>query len=138
MFKTVQPSSLPPFDSVYGDRNGADHLEAVVNFDLQRTAHTVSPGLIRDTLREEIKGKEEDVFPHIWTYGPPLYDQTTSYQPSYFELDQERFGLQDDQPETHRFYRCFTAPAATRVAFQHLRPFIATVKTLVIQCHATA
>lgn len=32
------------------------------------------------------------------------------------QLDQEKLGLRDDQPETHRFFRCFTAPAATRVA----------------------
>lgn len=79
----------------------------------------------REKLRQEIESKEEDDFPRIWTYGQLLHDQTTSHQSNYFELDQEKFGLRDDQPETHRFYRCFTAPAATRVAFQHLRPFIA-------------
>jgi hypothetical protein len=35
------------------------------------------------------------------------------------------FGLHKDQPETHRFYRCFVAPTATRLAFQYLWPFIA-------------
>ena len=80
----------------------------------------------REKLREEIEGKEEDDFPRIWTYGQLLHDQAAQdYQSNYFELDQEKFGLQEDQPETHRFYRCFVAPAATRLAFQHLRPFIA-------------
>jgi hypothetical protein len=30
---------------------------------------------IREKLREEIEGKEEDNFPRIWTYGQLLYDQ---------------------------------------------------------------
>jgi len=79
----------------------------------------------REKLREEIEGKEEDDFPRIRTYGQLLHDQKTQYQSNYFELDQELRGLREDQPETHRFYRCFIAPAATRLAFQHLRPFIA-------------
>ena len=36
------------------------------------------------------------------------------------------FDLQESRLETYRFYRCFTVLAATRLAFQHLHPFIAT------------
>jgi hypothetical protein len=80
----------------------------------------------RDKLREEIEGREEDDFPRIWTYGQLLHDQPPQYdQSNYFELDQEMFGLQESRLETHRFYRRFTAPAATILAFRHLRPFIA-------------
>jgi hypothetical protein len=78
----------------------------------------------RDKLIEEIEGKEEDDFPRIWTCRQLLHDQVVqNYQSNYFELDQEMFGLREDQP--YRFYRCFVALAATRLAFQHLRPFIA-------------
>lgn len=80
----------------------------------------------REKLREEIEGKEEDDFPRIRTYGQLLHDQSLqNHQSNYFELDQEMLGLQEDQPKTHRFYRCLVAPAATRLAVQHLRPFIA-------------
>jgi hypothetical protein len=80
----------------------------------------------REKLREEIEGREEDDFLCIWIYGQLLNDQAVQdYQSNYFKLDQEKFGLLVDQPETYRFYRCFVVPAATRLAFQHLRPFIA-------------
>jgi hypothetical protein len=79
----------------------------------------------REKLREEMEGREEDDFPSIWTYGQLFHDQATQYdQSNYFELDQEMFGLQDRQPETHRFYRCFTALAATKLDFPHLCLFI--------------
>ena len=79
----------------------------------------------REKLREEIEGKEEDDFPRIRTYGQLLHDQISQHQANYFKLDQECQGLHANQPETHRFYRCFVAPAATRLAFQHLRPLVA-------------
>ena len=69
----------------------------------------------REKLREEIEGKEEDDFPRILTHGQHLHDQITQHQSNYFELDQEKFGPSEDQPETYRFYPCFTAPAATRL-----------------------
>jgi hypothetical protein len=55
----------------------------------------------REKLREEIEGKEEDDFPRIWTYGQLLHDQIIQHQSNYFELDQEMFRLQEDQPETY-------------------------------------
>ena len=79
----------------------------------------------REKLREEIEGREEDDFPRIWIYRQLLYDQAAQdYQSNYFELDQEKFRLLADQPETYRFYCYFVAPVATRLAFQHLWPFI--------------
>jgi hypothetical protein len=75
----------------------------------------------REKLQEEIEGREEDDFPYIWTYGQLLHDQAAQdYQSNYFELDQEKFRLLADQPETYRFYCCFVAPVATRLAFQYL------------------
>jgi hypothetical protein len=53
----------------------------------------------REKLREEIEGREEDDLP-LHLDLQLLHDQTTSHQPNYFELDQDKFGLREDQPET--------------------------------------
>jgi hypothetical protein len=45
---------------------------------------------------KELEGEAEDDFPRIWTYGQLFHDQITSHQSNYFELDQEKFGLQED------------------------------------------
>jgi hypothetical protein len=68
---------------------------------------------VRETLRIELDGKEEDDFARMHELGARIQ-----------EIDPESFLVLENN-EDGGFSRFFFTPNATRLAVPHLRPFIA-------------